>query len=69
MFIHIKRCSNPSAWYNNRVGEALLVYKHEINRHPSQGIPEDVYWCREGGTYNALNYVLASDATALMEAQ
>jgi hypothetical protein len=41
------------------------VERHEINRHPSQGISEDVYWCREGGTYNAINYVLCSDAMPL----
>jgi hypothetical protein len=45
----------------------LPVERYEVNRHPSQGIPEDVYWCREGGTYNCLNYVRASDATIVAD--
>jgi len=63
MKIRIDKCTSPSAWYANRVGEVLPVVRFEANRHPAQGIPEDVYWCREGGTYNALNYVRRSDAT------
>lgn len=64
MNIRIDKCTDPRAWYANRVGQILPVERFEKNRHPSQGqgIPEDVYWCREGGTYNAINYVRASDA-------
>lgn len=63
MKIRINKCTDARAWYANRVGQTLAVERVEINRDPSQGIPEDVYWCREGGTYNCLNYVRASDAT------
>lgn len=63
MNIHIDKCTTPGAWYESRVGQILLVEWLEMNRHPSQGIPEDVYWCREGGRFNALNYVRVSDAT------
>lgn len=62
MNIRILKCTDRSAWYRDRVGQTLPVERHEINRHPSQGIPEDVFWCREGGTYNPINYVRASDA-------
>ena len=65
MNIRINKCTDPSAWYADRVGQVLPVEHTEINRRPDQGIPEDVYWCREGGTFNAINYVRASDATAL----
>lgn len=65
MIIRIDKCSLPSAWYSRRVGELMPVERHEVNKHPSQGIPRDVYWCREGGVYNCLNYVLCSDATVL----
>lgn len=65
MTIKINRCTDPHAWYCDRVGQTLPVERHEINRRPDQGIPEDVFWCREGGTYNPINYVRASDATVL----
>ena len=67
MTIRIDKCTSPSAWYRNRIGETLNVEGHDINRHPSQGIPENVYWCREGGRYNAVNYVPASDAVVTDE--
>ena len=63
MQIRINKASDPGAWYAQHVGKILPVERVEINRHPSQGIPEDVYWCREGGTYNPINYVRKSDAT------
>jgi hypothetical protein len=62
MKIKIDKSSCPSAWYAERIGQTLEVIHHEINRHPSQGIPEDVYWCRTGDAYNTLNYIRASDA-------
>lgn len=61
--IRINKVTDPGAWYADRIGQVLPVEYYEINRRPDQGIPEDVYWCREGGTYNALNYVRMSDAT------
>lgn len=66
MTILITQCSNPFAWYADRVGQKFYVEMVEINKHPSQGIPEDVYWCREGGVYNPINYVLKSDATQVI---
>ncbi len=65
MKIRINKCTDSSAWYADRVGQTLHVERMEINRHPDQGIPENVYWCREGGIYNAINYVRQSDATLL----
>ncbi len=65
MIIRINKCTDPHAWYAGRVGEAMSVEWEEINRRPDQGIPEDVYWCREGGVYNCINYVRKSDATQI----
>lgn len=62
MKIRINKCTDPRAWYADRVGQTLDVEWAEINRRPDQGIPEDVYWCREGGDYNPINYVRKSDA-------
>lgn len=63
MRIRITKVTDSTAWYAPHVGKVLDVERFELNRHSSQGIPEDVYWCREGGTFNAINYVRASDAT------
>lgn len=63
MQILINKVTYPGAWYAKHVGKILPVEFVEINRRPDQGIPEDVYWCREGGTYNPINYVRKSDAT------
>jgi hypothetical protein len=68
MTIRIDKCTDHGAWYAGHVGHAFHVERAERNRRPDQGIPEDVYWCREGGKYNALNYVRASDATIVREA-
>ena len=65
MTIRIDKCSTRTAWYRDRVGQTLPVERFERNLRPDQGIPEDVYWCREGGIYNCINYVRASDATVL----
>jgi hypothetical protein len=67
MNIRIDKCTDLGAWYADRVGQVLPVEQLEIKRHPDQGIPEDCYWCREGGTYNCINYVRASDATVVGE--
>lgn len=66
MTIKINQCPHGE-WYRDRIGQVFTVSRHEISRHSSQGIPEDVYWVREGGTYNALNYVRASDAVVMDE--
>lgn len=61
-YIKIEKCTSPEAWYRDRIGQTLRTEGYEVRRHAAQGIPEDVWWCREGGTYNAINYVRASDA-------
>lgn len=62
MKILIHQSTDPQSWYSNRIGHVLDVEKMELNENEGQGIPEDVYWCREGGIYNPLNYVRKSDA-------
>lgn len=62
--IRIDKCSN-GGWYRDRIGQILPVEWAEHLHNESQGIPGDVYWCREGGTYNCINYVLQSDATVV----
>jgi len=47
----------------------LPVEQVEIYRRPTQGIPEDVYWCREGGVFNPINYVRVSDATVITDSE
>ena len=68
-FIKILKCSDPFAWYANFVGSVFPVEIFEMCLRPSQGIPESVYWCREGGAYNPLNYVRASDAEPILLTQ
>lgn len=63
MTILINKCSDSSYWYRDLVGKTLNVERFEVNHDRSQGIPEDVYWCREGGIYNPINFVRKSDAT------
>lgn len=63
LHIRIDKCADPRAWYRDRVGQTLPVEWCETLRSGDQGIPEDVYWCREGGTYNCINWVRRSDAT------
>lgn len=65
MTIRIDKSTDPKSWYANRIGEVMRVEKVEYNNHPAQGIPEDVCWCREGGTYNPINYVRMSDCTRI----
>lgn len=40
-------------WYRDRIGEEFQVYYVE----------DKAYWTREGGQYNALNWVYKEDAT------
>lgn len=62
MKIRVLKCSDSRYWYSDLIGQLLEVYRVEKNIRPDQGIPGDVYWCREGGTYNPINFVLKSDA-------
>ena len=65
MKITILKCTDPTAWYSKLVGKTIPFESFEINRHSGQGIPENVFWCREGGVYNPINYVRASDVCAI----
>lgn len=67
MKIYISKCTDPLAWYAKLVGQVVEVEGFEQNLSPKQGIPEDVYWAREGGAYNAINWIRASDAYVLEE--
>ncbi len=51
MKIKITDCSNSMLWYRDRIGEEFIVYYVE----------DKAYWTREGGTYNALNWVYKND--------
>lgn len=62
MKILIHKCPERDRWYFNRVREVFVVEHVELNKHPDQGIPDDVFWVRTGDAYNTLNYVLVSDA-------
>ena len=53
MKIKIIKCNDALLWYNKRIGEEFVV----------QYIEDKAYWTREGGTYNALNWVYKEDAT------
>jgi hypothetical protein len=63
--IRIQSCRHPSQWYADKIGQVLIVSRHEVLRHPHQCLPEDVYWCCTDDAYKSLNYVLCSDATPL----
>jgi len=67
--IKIEKCTSPEAWYRNKVGQTFRAEGYEVRRHASPGITEDVWWCREGGVYNCLNYVMASDATVILNVE
>ena len=64
LIIKINQCPHGD-WYKNRIGETMSVKSLEINWHPSQGIPADVYWCRTGDACDTVNYVRRSDVTVV----
>jgi hypothetical protein len=68
MKIKILRCSG-NYWYADKVGQVKDLTRRENLWSKYQGIPGDVYWCREGGIYNASNWVLCSDAEVVDEPQ
>lgn len=53
MKIRVIKCSDALLWYNKRIGEEF-----EVNF-----IEDKAYWTREGGQFNALNWVYKDDAT------
>lgn len=61
MKIKIKQCSDPLLWYNTKLGAVFQV--EQITFIDEQ----KTYWCREGGMWNCLNYVLETDAEIYYE--
>lgn len=57
----IEKCTDPSAWYADKIGQTFGYRYFEALRNPEQGIPENVFWVRTGDTWNTLNYIRASD--------
>ena len=53
MKIKVLKCKNPILWYNKHIGEEFEV----------KFIEDNAYWTREGGIYNALNWIAKEDAT------
>jgi hypothetical protein len=53
MKIRVIKCNDALLWYNKRIGEEFEV----------KFIEDDAYWTREGGQFNALNWVYKHDAT------
>lgn len=50
----INKCSSPSAWYRDLVGETVIV----------EFIDSQGYWSRErDGVYNCINWIRPEDAT------
>lgn len=66
--IRITQCTG-NRWYAHLVGQVVPYERFEKNQHEWQGIPCDVYWVREGGHFNPINYVLACDAEEVKEEQ
>lgn len=53
MKIKIIKCNDRLLWYSKRIEEEFNVYYVE----------DKAYWVREGGAFNALNWVYKDDAT------
>ena len=53
--VRINRCSVSGAWYADRVGQIVAI----------EFTDDHGYWAREGGTFNAINWIAIKDATAL----
>lgn len=57
MLVKIIKCSDYFYWYNNRVGTIIPI--HKVTFSATEGM---LYWAREGGTWNAINFIKPSDA-------
>ncbi len=53
--IRVKRCTNPGAWYEERIGEEVVA----------EFMDSEGYWAREGGIYNCINVLRKEDVTVL----
>lgn len=61
MRIKITQCPNRE-WYRTLVGQVLKVEMVEFVHSKDQGLPEHVYWCKEGPKAHVINWVRFSDA-------
>lgn len=57
MLVKIINCSDSLYWYNNLVGTIVPI--HKVTFSATEGM---LYWAREGGTWNATNFIKPSDA-------
>ncbi len=55
MRIKILKCSDSFLWYNKRIGEEFTVESITVESK------KKLFWVREGGTYNCINYVYEKD--------
>ncbi len=53
MKIKVLKCNDSLLWYSKRIGEEFEVHF----------IDDKAYWSREGGQFNALNWIKKEDAT------
>jgi hypothetical protein len=60
MLVKIINCQDKSYWYNNLVGTIVPI--HKVTFSATEGM---LYWAREGGTWNAINFIKPSDAEVI----
>lgn len=51
--IKVLKCNDHLLWYAKRIGEEFKI----------EFIEDKAYWAREGGQFNALNWIKKEDAT------
>jgi len=57
MKVKVTKCYDSMLWYNKRIGEVFEIYREE----------EAVYWTREGGAWNCLNWIRKLDCEVINE--
>ena len=57
MLVKIIKCSDGLLWYNHHMGEEFKVLWTEYDTY----LGKLTYWTREGGIYNATNWILQDD--------
>lgn len=60
MLVKIINCQDKSYWYNNLVG--TVVHIHKVTFNATEGM---LYWAREGGHWNCINFIKPSDAEVI----
>lgn len=63
MLVKIISCKDNSYWYKNLVGTIIPI--HKVTFNATEGM---LYWAREGGTWNAINFIKPSD-TEVVESE